>query len=106
MTYSQAVKSKQLVILKTVIFAVVMALSCTAMSMLVGADPASKHIIWWNSNKGPKDISVQDLENASAAFDGFVVQNVRGSKDTFASNMSLAWGAFTTRHYTLDSSDS
>jgi len=74
--------------------------------MPAGADPASKHIIWWNSNKGPKDISVQDLENASAAFDGFVVQNVRGSKDTFASNMSLAWGAFTTRHYTLDSSDS
>jgi len=67
--------------------------------------PETKRAIWWNSEKGPKDITTDDLNNGGKAFDGFVVQNVRGSHDSASRGDAFAWDAFTNRRYTLDASD-
>jgi len=67
--------------------------------------PGAKRAIWWNPKKGPTEITAQDLENGGKAFDGFIVQYVRGSHDSVKSGDSLAWGAFSDQRYTLDASD-
>ncbi len=62
-----------------------------------------KRIIWWNTVKGPTEITAQDLQNGSQTFDGFVVQNVHGTQD--GKGDGLAWEAFTDRRYTIDPND-
>ncbi len=64
-----------------------------------------KKLIWWNPEKGPKDLTPQDLANGSAVFDGFVVQPIKGSKDTTYAQ-TFAWSVFSNRRYTLDPNDS
>jgi len=61
-------------------------------------------IIWWNPYLTPQQITPQDLSNGSQAFDGFVVQLVRGTQDDPKHNEQLCWGAFSDKHYTLDGS--
>lgn len=68
------------------------------------ADSGHKRVIWWNSIKGPTEISAQDLDNLGQTFDGFIVQRVHGSQDT-SGGAEFAWEAFTDRHYTVDPRD-
>lgn len=59
-----------------------------------------KKIIWFGPMKGPTDLTAQDIQNCGQAFDGFVVQNVRGSQDK--PGESFQNEAFTLNHaYTI-----
>lgn len=52
-------------------------------------------VLWWNPSKGPLELTPQDISGpASAAFDGFILARVFGSRDNPKQGLQLAWNVF------------